>query len=310
MRILVTGAAGFIGSNFVHYLLDGSGEYEVVSLDALTYAGDKSNLRGVLQNPNHRFVEGDIRDEELVESLVGDSDVVVNFAAESHVDRSIESSEPFVSTNIEGVRTLLDAAKDAELDVFVQVSTDEVYGEIPEGKFREGDPLDPRNPYAATKASADLLAKSYKTTYGVPAVITRSCNNFGPRQHEEKLIPKFILRSSQGESLPVYGDGSNVREWIYVKDNCRAIETVVHEASAGEVYNIGSGEEMRNIDVTRKIIQKTDASMDQIEFVEDRKGHDYRYSLNSTKIEELGWSPEWSFDQGLTKTVNHYLNKN
>lgn len=306
MNVLVTGGAGFIGSNFVRYLLSET-DADVTTLDALTYAGTTENLDGVLDHPRHEFVEGDIRDSETVSSLVADADAVVNFAAESHVDRSIEGAEPFVSTNVQGTQTLLDAAVEADVDRFLQVSTDEVYGEIYEGKFSEEDRLNPRNPYAATKASADLLAKSYETTHDLPVLITRTCNNFGPRQHLEKLIPKFIQNAAKGEDLPVYGDGSNVREWIYVEDNCRALDLVLSEGEPGEVYNIGTGEERTNLEVTEAIIDVVGGTEDQITFVEDRAGHDHRYALDASKIERLGWEPSWSFEEGLQRTVEYYL---
>jgi dTDP-glucose 4,6-dehydratase len=306
MRLLVTGGAGFIGSNFVHYALENT-THDVVTLDALTYAGSRSNLDGTLENDRHRFVEGDIRDRDLVDELVTDVDAVVNFAAESHVDRSIDSAEPFVSTNVRGTQTLLDAARTHDVDRFLQVSTDEVYGEVLDGTFSEDNPLEPRNPYAATKAGADLLARSYHTTYGLPVVITRSSNNYGPRQHPEKLIPKFITNAASGDSLPVYGDGSNVREWTYVTDNCRGIDRVLRDGAPGEVYNIGSGEELSNLEVTRRIIEATGASEDLVEFVEDRPGHDQRYALDTTKVTELGWEPRWTVDEGLAETVNYYL---
>ena len=306
MRLLVTGGAGFIGSNFVHYALENTTN-DVVTLDALTYAGSRSNLDGTLENDRHRFVEGDIRDRDLVDELVTDVDAVVNFAAESHVDRSIDSAEPFVSTNVQGTQTLLDAARTHDVDRFLQVSTDEVYGEVLDGTFSEDDPLEPRNPYAATKAGADLLARSYHTTYGLPVVITRSSNNYGPHQHPEKLIPKFITNAASGDSLPVYGDGSNVREWTYVTDNCRGIDRVLRDGVPGEVYNIGSGEELSNLEVTRRIIEATGASEDLVEFVEDRPGHDQRYALDTTKVTELGWEPRWTVDEGLAETVNYHL---
>ena len=306
MRLLVTGGAGFIGSNFVHYALENT-THDVVTLDALTYAGSRSNLDGTLENDRHRFVEGDIRDRDLVDELVTDVDAMVNFAAESHVDRSIDSAEPFVSTNVRGTQTLLDAARTHDVDRFLQVSTDEVYGEVLDGTFSEDDPLEPRNPYAATKAGADLLARSYHTTYGLPVVITRSSNNYGPHQHPEKLIPKFITNAASGDSLPVYGDGSNVREWTYVTDNCRGIDRVLRDGVPGEVYNIGSGEELSNLEVTRRIIEATGASEDLVEFVEDRPGHDQRYALDTTKVTELGWEPRWTVDEGLAETVNYYL---
>jgi dTDP-glucose 4,6-dehydratase len=306
MEILVTGGAGFIGSNFVRFLLDERDD-SVVTLDALTYAGSRENLAGVLDHPRHRFVEGDIRDRELADELVADCDAVVNFAAESHVDRSIDGAEPFVSTNVRGTQTLLDAALDADVDRFLQISTDEVYGEIHEGLFTEDDPLNPRNPYSATKAGADLLVRSYRETHGLPVLITRTCNNFGPRQHPEKLIPKFIQRAARGDSLPVYGDGSNVREWIYVEDNCAALDLVLREGSVGEVYNVGSGVELSNLETTEKILDAVGGSREQIEFVEDRAGHDQRYALETGKIERLGWEPEWSFDEGLERCVEYYL---
>lgn len=307
MHLLVTGGAGFIGANFVHYLLNNEANHEITTLDALTYAGHRSNLEGTLSHPDHEFIEGDIRDRELVETLLEEVDVVVNFAAETHVDRSIDSAEPFVSTNVQGTQTLLDAAIQTDIEKFIQISTDEVYGEVFTGEFSEEDPLNPRNPYAATKASADLLAHSYYVTYDLPVVITRSSNNYGPRQHPEKLIPKFIMRAAQGKSLPVYGDGSNVREWTYVIDNCRAIELVLSEGDTGEIYNIGSGQERQNIDIAHQIIDAVGASKDLIEFVEDRPGHDQRYALDTEKIESLGWEAKYSFENGLSMTVEYYL---
>ncbi|OYR78336.1 dTDP-glucose 4,6-dehydratase [Halorubrum ezzemoulense] len=307
MRILVTGGAGFIGSNFVHHVLDTHENDEIVTLDALTYAGSKANLEGVLDDPRHEFVEGDIRDQELVTDLVADADAIVNFAAESHVDRSIEGAKPFVSTNVQGTQTLLDAANEVGIDRFLQISTDEVYGQVLDGTFSEDDPLNPRNPYAATKAGADLLANSFQTTHDLPVVITRTSNNFGPRQHAEKLIPKFIQNAATGEALPVYGDGSNVREWIYVEDNCRALDLVLREGNIGEVYNIGSHAEKTNLEVTEAILDAVGASDDLIKFVEDRAGHDQRYALDTDKIEALGWEPQYSFEEGLERTVDYYL---
>ena len=306
MRLLVTGGAGFIGSNFVHHVLDTT-DHHVVTLDSLTYAGDTGNLSDVLDSERHRFVEGDIRDEQLVDELVSESDVIVNFAAESHVDRSIQDAEPFVSTNVDGTRTLLDAAVAHDIERFVQISTDEVYGTIESGSVAEDAPLDPRNPYSATKASADLLALSYHTTHDLPVLITRSSNNYGPRQHREKLIPKFITRAAAGENLPVYGDGSNVREWMYVEDNCRAIMAVLENGTPGEVYNVGSDMELTNLEVTNEILDLVDGSEEQIEFVEDRPGHDQRYSLDGTKIRALGWQPQYKFEDALKKTAEFYL---
>ena len=307
MRILVTGGAGFIGSNFVHHVLDTHENDEIVTLDALTYAGSKANLEDVLDDPRHEFVEGDIRDQELVTDLVADVDAIMNFAAESHVDRSIEGAKPFVSTNVQGTQTLLDAANEVGIDRFLQISTDEVYGQVLDGTFSEDDSLNPRNPYAATKAGADLLANSFQTTHDLPVVITRTSNNFGPRQHAEKLIPKFIQNAAAGEALPVYGDGSNVREWIYVEDNCRALDLVLREGNIGEVYNIGSHAEKTNLEVTEAILDAVGASNDLIEFVEDRAGHDQRYALDTAKIEALGWEPQYSFEEGLERAVDYYL---
>jgi len=307
MRILITGGAGFIGSNFVHYVLEHHENDEVVTLDALTYAGSKANLEGVLDHPRHEFVEGDICDRNLVTDLVDDCDAVVNFAAESHVDRAIDGAEPFVRTNVRGTQTLLDAALAADIDRFLQVSTDEVYGEIVDGRFAEEDRLKPRNPYAATKAGADLLARSYVTTHDLPVLITRTCNNFGPRQHREKLIPKFILTGAEGGELPVYGDGSNIREWIYVEDNCQALDLVLRQGDPSEVYNVGSGEERTNLEVAEAILDRVGGKEEQITFVEDRPGHDQRYALDAGKIEALGWEPEWTFEDGLDETIDYYL---
>lgn len=305
MHVLVTGGAGFIGSNYVRHLL-ATTDAEVTTLDALTYAGSRANLAAV-DDERHTFVEGDVRDRGLVDDLLADVDQLVHFAAESHVDRSIEGAGPFVSTNVEGTRTLLDAAVAADLDRFVQVSTDEVYGEIVEGTFTEDDRLEPRNPYAATKAGADLLARSYWTTHALPVVITRSSNNYGPRQHREKLIPKLIDRAAAHEPLPIYGDGSNVREWIYVADNCRAIDRVRQDGTDGEVYNVGSGVERTTLEVARAVMDAVGVDEDLVEFVEDRPGHDQRYALDTTKLEELGWEPSRTFQEGLERTVEHYL---
>lgn len=307
MRFLVTGAAGFIGSNYVHHVLESTTNVSVVSLDSLTYAGDKTNLDGVLGESRHEFVEASIQNEALVTELISDADTIVHFAAESHVDRSIDAAKTFVATNIDGTRVLLEAARGADLEQFIHMSTDEVYGEIYEGKFSESDPLQPRNPYAATKAGADHLVRSYQVTHDIPALIVRSSNNYGPRQHPEKMIPKFITNAAAGDDIPLYGDGSNVREWTYVTDTCRAIEILRQRGSVGEIYNVGSGDERTNLDVTKEIIDAVDASEEQISFVEDRPGHDARYALDTSKIESLGWRPETSFIDGLEKTIEYYL---
>jgi dTDP-glucose 4,6-dehydratase len=305
MELLVTGAAGFIGSNFVTHIVTNT-SHTVTSLDALTYAGSLENLAEVDEHPNHRFIEGNICNPDLVTDLVDSADVVVNFAAESHVDRSIDGSQSFVRTNVLGTQTLLEAAKEVGVDQFLQISTDEVYGEIVDGEFDEDDSLSPRNPYAATKAGADLLAQSNYVTHDVPVIITRSSNNYGPRQHSEKLIPKVIQRAKAGEQIPVYGDGTNVREWTYVDDNVDAIETVLEEGEDGEIYNVGSGTELQNIELVKSILDSLDASEDLIDFVDDRPGHDQRYALDSTKVETLGWTPETPFEQGLEKTIEYY----
>lgn len=305
MRLLVTGGAGFIGSNYVRHVLEET-SVEITTLDALTYAGDRANLDGV-DTDRHEFVEGDITDRELVDGLLADVDVVVNFAAESHVDRSIEGARPFVHSNVAGTQTLLDAALDHDVERFVQISTDEVYGEVLDGAFEESDPLEPRNPYAATKAAGDHLALAYHETHGLPVVVTRSSNNYGPRQHEEKLVPKLVRRAADGEALPIYGDGSNVREWTYVTDNCRAVDLVRAHGATGEIYNVGSGEERTNLEVARAVVDAVGASEDLIEFVEDRAGHDQRYALETEKIESLGWEPRYRFEEGLERTVDYYL---
>lgn len=306
MRAVITGGAGFIGSNFVHWALETDRYDEVVTVDALTYAGTTDNLDGVLDDDRHRFVEADIRDESTMIDLVEWSDLIVNFAAETHVDRSIEDAEPFVATNVEGTRVLLEAARRTDLTRYVQISTDEVYGEVLEGRFAEDDPLVPRNPYSATKAGGDLLTLSYHETHGLPVLVVRSSNAFGPRQHREKLIPKFITNALAGKPLPLYGDGSNVREWTYVRDVCRGIGHVAENGTIGEVYHVGSGEELPNLGVTEAIIEATDADEDLITFVEDRPGHDQRYALETAKLEQLGWQPEWSFEEGLAETIKYY----
>lgn len=305
MRILVTGGAGFIGSHFVEYVLNTT-EYEVTTIDTLTYSGDRENLQRANQDDRHKFIEGDIRNENLVEKLLETADVVVNFAAETHVDRSITDSSKFVSTNIEGARVLLAKAVTADIDTFLQISTDEVYGEVLKGTASEENPLSPRNPYAATKAGADHLARSYYVTHNLPVVITRSSNNFGPRQHPEKVIPKFIEKATNGEQLTIYGDGSNIREWIYVKDNCSAILTALEKGTPGEIYNIGSGDKLTNVEMAKAIISELGIAKDHLTFVEDRPGHDQRYALDTEKMRSLGWETNWTFTEGLRKTINFY----
>jgi len=306
-NILITGAAGFIGSNFVHFLFEKYQNPTITVLDKLTYAGRKENLEGVLDKIE--FVKGDIKNKNDVNKAIKDKDIVFNFAAESHVDRSIEGPEKFIRSNVEGTQVLLEEGRKKEIEKFVQISTDEVYGSIKEGSFSEDSNLNPSNPYSASKASADLLCNSYFKTYNFPAVITRSTNNYGPRQFPEKLIPVLIKKAKNEEKLPIYGEGKNIRDWIYVKDNCKAIELVSKEGNLGEVYNIGAKEEYENIEVAKLILDLLNKSYDLIEFVEDRPGHDFRYSLNIEKIKSLGWKPTIRFEEGLKKTIDWYDEK-
>jgi dTDP-glucose 4,6-dehydratase len=304
-KLLITGAAGFIGTNFIEFLYNKYEEPDITVIDKLTYAGDRSRLEDFRKL---NFIEGDISDREEIETLFDkhDFDYVVNFAAESHVDRSIDSGKPFMRSNVEGAYTLMDVAKDHDIEKFIQISTDEVYGSREEGKFNESDKLDPSSPYSASKASADMIANSFKVTHNLPVIIARPTNNFGPYQHKEKLIPKFISRARKGKKLPVYGDGTNIRDWLYVKDNCRAIDLLLRKGEPGETYNIGANQFKQNIEVTKKILDIAGANEDLIEFVEDRKGHDQRYAVDSSKIRNLGWKPKVDFEEGLRKTIEHY----
>jgi dTDP-glucose 4,6-dehydratase len=299
MRLLVTGAAGFIGSTYVRLF---GGEHEIVVLDKLTYAGRRDNLP-----PDVQLVEGAIEDRELVFELVDGFDAIVNFAAESHVDRSIADPEAFARTHVVGTGVLLDAVREREIPRYVQVSTDEVYGSIESGSFTESSPLDPSSPYSATKAAGDLLVSAHVHTYGTEAVICRGSNNYGPRQYPEKLIPLMVLNALNDDPLPVYGDGRQVRNWLFVEDFCRAIHAVLLHGRAGEAYNVGGPSECENIDVVRRIIELTDADEQLIEHIRDRPGHDRRYSLSSDKLrEEIGWEPRVGFDEGLERTVDWY----
>ena len=310
MKLLVTGGAGFIGSNFVHYILQEHPDYEVVNLDALTYAGRRENLEGVMDNPRHKFVQGRIEDGDLVGQLMEGIDVVVNFAAESHVDRSILEPQVFIVTNVLGTQVLLDAALKWEVKLFYQISTDEVYGALEldsTERFTEDSPLCPNSPYAASKTAADLLVRAYHRTFGLPVVISRCSNNYGPRQHPEKFLPTVILNVLHDKPVPIYGDGLYVRDWIHVIDHCRAIDLIMSEGRIGAVYNIGTDNEWANIDIAKKILQILEKSEDLLQSVTDRPGHDRRYALVGDKLKrELGWKPSISFDQGLTETVNWY----
>ena len=305
MNILVTGGAGFIGSNFVKYMLDKYPDYNITNLDKLTYAGNLENLRNIESNQNYTFVKGDICDKNIVNDLAMTSDCIINFAAETHVDRSIKDASLFVETDVLGTYQLLEAARKHECSYF-QISTDEVYGSIVNGSFKEGDLLEPNSPYSASKTGAEMLVRAYNKTYGLNTFVTRSSNNFGPYQYPEKLIPVIILNALQNKRIPVYGDGKNIRDWIYVADNCRAIDVVLHKGKAGEVYNVGAGNEYSNIEIVHTILDILNKTHDLIEFVEDRPGHDWRYSVDTTKIRELGWTPEVDFKSGLEDTVSWY----
>lgn len=310
MKILITGGAGFIGSNFVHYMVNKYKEYNIINLDALTYAGNLENLKTIEAKPNYHFVHGDIRNIELVDSLFNTGiDAVVNFAAESHVDRSISDPGIFVKTNVEGTQVLLDAAKKYGVKKYLQVSTDEVYGTLGElGYFTEETPLAPNSPYSASKAGADLLVRAYHETFGLPINITRCSNNYGPYHFPEKLIPLMILNALNDKSLPVYGDGLNIRDWLHVEDHCRAIDLVLHKGVNGEVYNVGGHNEQTNIDVVKTILQHLEKPGSLIKFVEDRLGHDRRYAIDATKLRtELGWEPKYTFETGLKQTIDWYL---
>jgi dTDP-glucose 4,6-dehydratase len=307
-RLLITGGAGFIGSNFIRYILKKYGSYRITNLDKLTYCGNLENLKDVARNKNYRFVRGDIADAGLVNKLVKNCDIIINFAAETHVDRSIKDASSFVKTNVFGTHTLLEAARAGGIKLFCQISTDEVYGSINEGSFREDDPLKPNSPYSATKAGADMLARSYFITYKLPVVITRSSNNFGPYQYPEKVIPLFITNALEDKKVPLYADGMNVRDWLFVIDNCEAIDTVMHKGRAGEIYNIGGGSQITNIELTRAILKLLGKGEGLIKYVKDRPGHDRRYALDISKIKRLGWQPRHDFISALELTIDWYKN--
>ena len=311
MNILITGGCGFIGSNFIRYMLETHPENLVVNFDKLTYAGNLENLKDVSDNPKYKFVKGDICERATVESVIKDYNIeaIINFAAESHVDRSIMGPAIFVETNIGGTNVLLEVAKDFKIKRFIQVSTDEVYGSLgPTGLFREDTPLHPNSPYSASKAAADLLALAYHHTFGLPIIITRCSNNYGPYQFPEKLIPLMIANAIENKQLPVYGDGLNVRDWIHVLDHCRAIDLVLLKGKEGEIYNIGGENERKNIDIVRLILKNLKKPDSLITFVKDRPGHDRRYAIDASKIRsELGWKPEIKFEDGIAETVKWYI---
>ena len=314
MKILVTGGAGFIGANFVYYMLEKHPDYNIVCIDALTYAGNLETLEKALENPKFKFVKGDITDRQLVFDLFENEkfDIVVNFAAESHVDRSIEDPGVFLKTNILGTQTLMDASRKFGVKRYHQVSTDEVYGDLPLDRpdmfFTEETPIHTSSPYSASKASADLLVQAYYRTFGLPVTISRCSNNYGPYHFPEKLIPLMIANALNDKALPAYGEGLNVRDWLYVEDHCKAIDMIIHDGKVGEVYNIGGHNEKTNIYIVKKILELLGKPESLITFVTDRKGHDLRYAIDPTKIKnELGWEPDTMFDDGIVKTVNWYL---
>jgi dTDP-glucose 4,6-dehydratase len=307
IEVLVTGGAGFIGSNFVRFALAAHPDWHVTTLDKLTYAGRADTLKDVLDDPRHRFVRGDVADTSLVTPLLARSNIVVHFAAETHVDRSIAGALQFVRTDVIGTAVLLEAARSARhLERFIQISTDEVYGSVATGASRETDELKPRNPYSASKTAADRLAYSYFATYGVPVVIVRPSNNYGPYQYPEKVIPLFVTNAIDERPVPLYGDGQNVRDWLYVDDHCRALDLLIAKGQVGEVYNVGGGNEVRNIDLTRRILALLERPESLIQPTPDRPGHDRRYCLDSSKIQAIGWQPEVRFEDGLRSTVQWY----
>jgi dTDP-glucose 4,6-dehydratase len=306
MRIVVTGGAGFIGSNFVRHVLRQHRDDEVIVLDKLTYAGNLENLADVASDSRFSFVRGDICDHEIVADTVRGADAIVNFAAETHVDRSITGPQDFIRTDVLGTQVLLEAVRTHGVTRYLQVSTDEVYGSIDEGSFVESDKLNPSSPYSASKASGDLLVLAYRQTYDLPVLITRSSNNYGRSQYPEKIIPLFITNALEGKPLPIYGDGRNVRDWIHVDDNCAALDLVLRHGVDGEIYNVGGGHEINNLRVTELILAQLDLGPDLIRFVPDRPGHDRRYSVDSGKLRRLGWQPRIAFAEGLAQTVAWY----
>ena len=308
MRLLVTGGCGFIGSNFIRYILKKHPSYRIINLDKLTYCGRRDNLKDIEKDKRYKFIKGDICDEKLVGKLTKGCDAILNFAAESHVDRSINDAKEFVRTNVEGVRVLLDAARKNKVKRVIQVSTDETYGSIQRGSFKETTLLHPNSPYAASKAAGDHLALAYHTTFKLPVIVTRSSNNFGPYQFPEKVIPLFITNLLENKKVPLYGDGLNVRDWLYVLDNCRAIDVILHKGKPGEIYNIGGEYEIPNIKLTRIILKLLNKTYNMIKYVPDRLGHDRRYSLDSKKMKKLGWKPASDFNAAIRETIKWYEN--
>ena len=307
MRLLVTGGAGFIGSHFIRHMLNTYPEYQIINLDKLTYAGNLDNCKDYETNPHYKFIEGDIVDSKLVDELAKEVDAIVNVAAETHVDNSIEGPAVFIQTNVIGTQVLLEAAKKYNHQCFIQVSTDEVYGDRLQGHFKETDMIKPSNPYSASKAGAEMLCLAYQRTYQTPVLITRCSNNYGTHQYPEKLIPFFIKKLLNGEKVPVYGNGSNIRDWLHVKDHATAIDAVLHQGKIGEIYNVSSNNEHTNLEVVKKLLELLDLKEDRIEFVRDRPGHDLRYAIDASKIKtELGWEPKIEFEEGFREMVEWY----
>lgn len=306
-NLLVTGGCGFIGSNFIRHMLNQHPDIKIINLDKLTYAGNPDNLRDLADDPAYGFVQGDICDAAVVNSVMKNVDTVVHFAAESHVDRSISDGGAFVTTNVLGTHTLLKSALEHKIKRFIHVSTDEVYGSIMQGSFKETDILEPSSPYSASKAGSDLIALAYHTTYKLPVIVTRCTNNYGPYQFPEKLIPLFTTNLMQGKRVPVYGSGKNIRDWLYVLDHCSAIDFILQNGTDGEIYNIGGGEEKTNMEITSLILRLLEKDESMIEYVKDRPGHDFRYSLDISKLKKLGWSPSYRFEDALAATVKWYV---
>ncbi|MCM8778396.1 MAG: dTDP-glucose 4,6-dehydratase [Candidatus Omnitrophica bacterium] len=305
-KILVTGGCGFIGSNFIRYILKKYPHYKIINLDKLTYAGNIENLRDIEKDPRYKFIKGDICDQRVVKKLLRAVDIVINFASETHVDRSLQNAKNFLKTNFYGTYVLLEAARERKTKLYLQISTDEVYGSRKEGFFQENSPLNPSNPYSISKASADLLVLSYQRTYKIPVIIARSSNNFGPYQYPEKIIPLFITNLLENKKVPLYGDGSNIRDWLYVLDNISAIDLLLHKGKPGEIYNIGGGNFLSNLQLAKILLKLLGKKEDFIQYVPDRPGHDFRYALDSTKIRNLGWKPKHNFLSALKETVEWY----
>jgi dTDP-glucose 4,6-dehydratase len=311
MKLLITGGAGFMGSNFIHYILEKYPGYEIVNLDKLTYAGNLENLAGIKKNSNYQFFKGDITQKENIKKAIkllgGKADAIINYAAETHVDRSIMDPLIFSKTNVIGTQQVLETVKEGQAQKLIHISTDEVFGEIEEGEFYEDSKLEPNSPYSASKAGGDLMARAYFKTYNLPVIVTHSCNFYGPYQYPEKFIPLMITNLLEGKKIPIYGDGTNVREWIYTLDHCRAIDKILHQGKTGEIYNIGSGERMTNLEVADLIVKLLKGSKEQIQFVKDRPGHDLRYAINCNKlINNLKFKPKIDFKKGIALTIDWY----